>query len=112
MEIRVRELDRIWNAFVRKLIDDGIETVELPHDFYWDVLPTERYRVDKPKEMGVGQLYDDWNDLQRVGDGEIDALIPLLEKLGSVVRSIGELVDYAGNPRAELFGDSDVPKDE
>lgn len=92
MTVDVEELRKIV-AILLDEVERGGSTVEINDDYYWDVPKDDRYKVyASPTELTLGQLTDDWNELRRIGRGEVDALPYALVWASSILRRIGEEV--------------------
>ncbi len=92
MTVDIEELRRIV-ATLLDVVESNGTTIEIADDYYWDVPKNDRYKVYvSPAELTVGQLSDDWNELRRIGCGEVDALPYALVWASSILRRIGEEV--------------------
>jgi hypothetical protein len=92
MTVNIEELRKIVATLLDVVGSNGA-TVEFADDYYWDVPKDYRYKVyASPAELTVGQLSDDWNELRRIGRGEVDALPYALVWASSILRRIGEEV--------------------
>ncbi len=90
MNVDFRELRTIVTLLLDAAEQNGIK-VESQHDYYWDVPAENRYDpYTQPTQLTIGQLNDDWNELQRIGRGETPALPYALVWLASVLRCMGE----------------------
>jgi hypothetical protein len=83
-------------AIVEIVLDAAEEsgtTVEINFDHYWDVPTEDRYdKYAPPTHLTIGQLSEDWSELQRIRRGEAAALPYALVWLASVLRCLGEHV--------------------
>ena len=90
MKISVRELRAISNKLWDHLEAEGHSEIDLVHDFYWNIPAEALYDLNQPPaEHTVGQLYDDWSDLQRLLDPDPDILTYDLVDLSAIMREIG-----------------------
>lgn len=93
MKIPLRQLraitDRLWDH----LEASGHDSIELQHDFYWQVPDDSLYDFNNmPAQPVVGQLYDDWSDLQKLLEDDPDILAYHLVPLSALLRYIGEQI--------------------
>lgn len=90
MTIDIGEL----RSIVAVLLDSAEECgkqIDVSADYYWDVPKESRYDTyDPPPELTIGQLSDDWNELQRIRRGQTPAIPYALVWLAAVIRRIGE----------------------
>ncbi len=90
MTVDIEELRKIVATLLDVVASNGT-TIDIADDYYWDVPRNCRYEVyESPAELTVGQLTDDWNELRRIGRGEVDALAYALLWASSILRRIGE----------------------
>jgi hypothetical protein len=91
MRISVGELRAAFDRLVEHLEATGQEAFEIEDDFYWEVPCEVRYdpykRIDGAT---LGQLSDDWNEVQSMLSGRRPPLGYGLVWLASVLRKIGE----------------------
>lgn len=93
MEIRLEELQSVCELVLADLRTQGIETVNVPVDYYWHVPKEEAYDPYKqPSNLDLGQLSDDWAELRRVLRQERPPLAYHLVWLAAVLRGVGESV--------------------
>jgi hypothetical protein len=91
MEIRIDEVREVFWKLVETLKAAGVESVEIPHDFYWSIPKESRYSpYDEPKDLTMGQLSDDMRELHRIATDQMPATSYALVWLGSVLQAIGE----------------------
>ena len=68
MDVKLTELKFIVDALLDKLIaesETGYVTISDEKDYYWEVLPKSLFMIDqKPEELGIGRLSDDWEFLR------------------------------------------------
>jgi len=92
MDILLSDLRQITESLFAHLEETGIETIRLQNDYYWHISGEELFDPYKvPSELNLGQLSDDWRDLQNVADGKSDPLLSDFNDLAAVLRAIGEL---------------------
>jgi hypothetical protein len=90
MTIDICELRSILTLLLDSTEEYGSQ-IEVSADYYWDVPKEARYDTyDSPPELTIGQLSDDWNELQRIRHGQSPAIPYALVWLAAVIRRIGE----------------------
>lgn len=93
MRIDISELRAISAQLFSHLEQSERKWVEIPIDYYWDVSKEERYNpYEEPKHFDLGQLTDDWAELQKIAVGENKPFGYALVWLSSVLRAVGEEV--------------------
>jgi hypothetical protein len=67
MRVKISELRFITDAVLAHPENVGYSTLEIAEDYYWDVPPPERHDpYAEAPQMGLGQLTDDWSELQKI----------------------------------------------
>jgi hypothetical protein len=91
MEIDIEKLRSITNLIFDHIIEDvKIKQIELRKDYYWDIDTEQLYNMkNDPTELGVGQLYDDWEFLTKIENRD-EAVAYMLTHLAPLLRYIGE----------------------
>ncbi|HEY0764151.1 MAG TPA: hypothetical protein VGD61_17370 [Pyrinomonadaceae bacterium] len=93
MRINVHELQHISDRLFSHLEEIGQNSVEITDDYYWEIPQELRYdAIKEPKEFDVGQLSDDWLELQQILHGTNAPISYALVWLSSLLRNIGEKV--------------------
>jgi hypothetical protein len=93
MRITVESLRQVSAALLDRLEARGYETIDIPHDYYWDIDRTQRHNLEaEPDNLSVGQLTEDWWSLEEMLRDESLCAAYGLTWLGAVLREIGELV--------------------
>jgi hypothetical protein len=93
-EITVAELRLITETLFEHLEDSGHATIVIDKDYYWNIAADGRYDpVRRPAELDLGQLSDDWAELQNVVAGRRPPLNYALVWLAAILRRIGEIAD-------------------
>jgi hypothetical protein len=93
MEIAISDLRNLCTKLLDHVEEQGSTSFVLDVDYYWDALAEERYDPTvMPKDLGLGQLYDDWETVSRVLTGESDPIAYMLVPLSSLLRRLGEKV--------------------
>ena len=95
MRISVAEIETTCEQLLRHLRAEGITEVEIEKDYYWSI--PERALYDptaQPKELTIGQLTDDWRELQRIRDGEKQPIGYALVWLAALLRAVGQQIPF------------------
>lgn len=91
MKIKINELRDGFDRIFSHLLTNGVEEVEVPFDFYWNIDESEKYDVDaNPERLDMGQLSDDYAELMQINSGESDPIPYALVWLSSLARAVGE----------------------
>lgn len=91
MQIEVQQLRAVTEKLLSHLEDRKVEFVEIPTDYYWNI-PCEQLHdpYQQPTELDMGQLTDDWKELQKLLTTEGQPLTYHLVWLAAILRAIGE----------------------
>ena len=93
MKISVRQLRAISDTLYNHLEANGHEEIELRHDFYWHIPKEDMYDLHtEPTVHDVGQLFDDWAELQELRKSDHDVIAYDLVHLTALLRYIGEQI--------------------
>ena len=91
MRISVDELRKATLLLLDHLATTGQTSFQVDEDFYWHVPESQRYdSYSEPRRLTVGQLSDDWSELQKIADGQRAPTGTALVWLASILRRIGE----------------------
>lgn len=91
MKVSATELRRAVDLLLEHIEESGSPVVEIDEDFYWDVPADRRYApYQKPVELTMGQLSDDWSEIQKIVDGSRQPVGYALVWLSSILRRVGE----------------------
>lgn len=91
MKIDISTLKKASEKFFDHLEDRNIESVDLNDDFYWSIDSDEKYNpYKKPEDITLGQLYDDWEEIQKIASGTSDPNIYSIVWYASLLKYIGE----------------------
>ncbi len=93
MEIDISVLRTTVDKLFEHLTEVNIEQLEIPYDYYWPIPKEEEYDVyTKPdlEALTIGQLSDDWRELNKVATGNHEVLGYHFVWLSSILRAIGE----------------------
>jgi hypothetical protein len=81
--------DRLWNH----LEELGIESVDIPYDYYWSVPEPQVYQLENaPTQHEVGQLTDDWQVMLRLTERDGDVISYDFVRLAALLRVLGEVL--------------------
>src|SRR6476659_5202373 len=98
MEVDFNELQQITETLLTHLRSSNLDSVELGVDFYWNMPKAAKYDpYYEPTSLTVGQLSDDWAELQRILSGEREPLAHHLVWLAAILRAVGEKVVFSRN---------------
>lgn len=93
MEITLSELRQLSEKLFAHLEENGHEKIEVSSDYYWEIPEESRYdSFNEPKKFVVGQLSDDWNELQKILRGDREPLAYALVWYSAILKAIGEKV--------------------
>jgi hypothetical protein len=91
MRITTEELRKATHSLLSHLEKSGHTTVDVDQDFYWSIAPEQRYDpYTEPKELSMGQLTDDWEEVLAVTRGDKAPVGYALVWLSSILRAVGE----------------------
>jgi hypothetical protein len=93
MSIKLTELRAVSDKLFAHLENRGYTSIDLPVDYYWDIAKQQRFdSYQEPNQFNLGQLSDDWTELQKIQSGDASTVAYALVWLASVLRAIGEEV--------------------
>jgi len=93
MIVRVSELAKISEKLIEHLRDVTGETIDISVDYYWHIPKAEKYdQYEQPSQLNIGQISDDWNELQKLLYDDTKPLSHYLIWLAAVERAIGEQI--------------------
>jgi hypothetical protein len=93
MKIDIDKLRMACEIMWEHLRELGIDSVDIPHDYYWAVPQQDVYRFDRePVDFVTGQLSDDWQYVQQILEPDRDAIAYDLIKVSAILRAVGEEV--------------------
>mgnify|MGYP001186336132 CR=1 FL=1 len=91
MNITVRELRQMCEHLFHYLESSEQASVDLSVDYYWDIPKQFRYNpYQQPEELNLGQISDDWIELNNILNGEREPTRYALVWLASILRAVGE----------------------
>lgn len=90
MRIKISELRAVANALFDHLERSGHAELEVDKDFYWSIPDEKLYSAyEEPSGFTMGQLSDDWKELQQIDSRQRPPIAYALVWLSSVLRYIG-----------------------
>lgn len=90
MRIKISELRAAANNLFDHLERSGHAELDVDSDFYWSIPDEKLYTVyEEPSGFTVGQLSDDWKELQQIASGQRPPITYALVWLSSVLRFVG-----------------------
>ena len=91
IRINLADLRAISEKIFLYLEDQGIESFDIPVDYYWNIPKEQIYDpYEKPLELDLGQLTDDWRELQKILDPGNQPIAYCLVWLAAILRVVGE----------------------
>lgn len=92
MKISTKKLHAALDLLMRHIESSGHGSIEISEDFYWNVPDEDRYNpYEQPTNLDLGQLSDDWKELEAIADGSSEPLGYGLVWASSILRRIGEI---------------------
>jgi hypothetical protein len=93
MQIEISKLRKLTDRLLTHIEQLGHQSVEIPYDYYWGIQAPARYDFTKePGESTVGQLYDDWAEMEKILRNDSEPHAYALVWLSAVLRVVGEEV--------------------
>ncbi|MEP7289849.1 MAG: hypothetical protein ABI947_29210 [Chloroflexota bacterium] len=91
MQIKVEDLRIVTAKLFAHLEKSNNSIVEVEHDFYWHIPKELRYDpYQDPSDLSLGQLTDDWNELQKILNNENEPMAYAFVWLSSLLLLVGE----------------------
>lgn len=97
--LKISEVRESLDSLFKFITDDlGVKEVPLGKDYYWNVPIAQAYRVEIPagemgKQLDIGSLIADWENLRRGANGHESRLAYQLTYAASLLRYLGEAVE-------------------
>lgn len=93
MSINLDELNRILDKLFAHLKKNGVNDIELTKDFYWYISENQVYNpYNKPTELTLGQLTDNWNELIKTLEEDNDLIAYNFVWAATILRALGEKI--------------------
>ena len=91
MRLNTSDLRVLSDRLLSHLEQNGHSVVEVSIDYYWNIPEEQRYNpAEEPTELDIGQLEDDWLELQKIAQGENEPIGYALVWLAAILQAIGE----------------------
>ena len=91
MRIEISTLHEICQRLFQYMEEQGIEFVDVPADYYWNIPLDQVYNpYQKPNNLDLGQLTDDWNELQKLLRNEREPIGYFWVWFAAISRAVGE----------------------
>ena len=91
MEANIAELRQAFEILRNYFDTCGQSNIQIKEDYYWNIPWDSRYNpLEKPTNLTMGQLTDDWNAVQQIARREREAIGYGLVWLSTILRRIGE----------------------
>ena len=86
MIVNINEIEKITLLLLSKLRESKGNEIELKNDYYWDIDESELYNpYENPKDIGLGQLSFDLDDILRLSKSDDDAIPYDIKRLASIL---------------------------
>lgn len=93
MNIPLPALRAVTERLFQHLESLGVRSVDLDQDYYWHIDQEELYRPEKdPAKLSMGQLSDDWDELEKIRSGKSPPISYAFVWLAAVLRAMGEKI--------------------
>jgi len=108
MKIDIKKFRLIIDQLFKFLEENDIKNIELEDDYYWDVFePKIKYNPEINneviiKELGLGNLFDDWDLIQSISEREDYEIISSV-----TFNEVAEILKYIGFKSDNLIKDID-----
>jgi len=96
LKISLSKLKNLCEKISIKAEKLGLNEIDVDIDYYWDIDDPCNLDVENPK-MIIGSFIDDWNSLEKVLKDENPPTIVDFDRLGNVIKIIGESIHKSGN---------------
>ena len=91
MKVNLEDLQSVSKILFRHLKQNGFEVIEIHEDYYWNIPKSEKYDPNRdPSDLDLGQLSDDWNELQKILSSQKEPIAYHFVWLAAILRVIGE----------------------
>lgn len=89
MNVNIDELEEIVSLLLKKLKHSKGKEIELNNDYYWEISNDEVYNpYEEPKNISLGQLSEDINELNRLVNKDDDAIPYDLSRIGNILKAL------------------------
>jgi hypothetical protein len=91
MRVEISKLRAVTAILFDQLEGLGFSSIDIEKDYYWDIQAPKRYDVHSdPGKPTIGQLSDDWAEMQRMLANPEDSHPYALVWLAALLRYVGE----------------------
>ncbi|MCP4608498.1 MAG: hypothetical protein GY845_07275 [Planctomycetes bacterium] len=91
MHIKLADLRSISEKLFTYLESQGVESLDVKVDYYWHIPKEQIYDpYQEPSELDLGQLTDDWCELQKLLDTDSQPITYCFVWLAAILRAIDE----------------------
>lgn len=93
MRVEINDLRIVCEKVFSHLETEGIDCVEIPYNYYWNIPEKFRYDVNQdpdPNQFDLGQLSDDLESLKGIASGDSPPLAYALVWVANIFTVIGE----------------------
>lgn len=91
MRLEVSQLRAATELLFSHLEELGYDSIEISKDYYWDIEAPTRYDpYVRPTELTLGQLTDDWSEMEKILRKESEPVAYALVWLSALLRIVGE----------------------
>lgn len=88
MKIKIEEIEKVITLLLLKLKESKGNEIELSYDYYWDIASEQLYNpYEEPKDITLGQLSDDWEEIQRLSITD-DAIAYDLKRVAAILEAL------------------------
>ena len=93
MKVDLKTLENATRLIFKSLEEKGIKDIEIEKDFYWNIDKDEKYNpYTNPKKLDLGQISDNWLEIQKISNQETFPIPYSLVWLASIYRIMGEKI--------------------
>lgn len=91
MDIQISDIIEIVDRLLAYVKAKHGEAFHLTVDYYWNVPKDQVYNpYQEPSNLDIGQISDDWKELQSILRGEKEELAYALTWISPILRALGE----------------------
>ena len=89
MNVNIDEFKKIVSLLLSNLKESKGNEIELTSDYYWNIPKDQLYNpYDDPKEMSLGQLSDDLNEIYRLSKSNEKAIPYDLKRVAEILKAL------------------------
>ena len=103
MKIKINDLKKLCNQLLENTEKLGFEEISFDDkDWYWTVISSERENLDKKPELGVGSLWDDVTELNKVLNKKEPITIVDFSRIANIIIAFEETIAKSGQPFIDM----------